>query len=208
MLLLLGWLGIEFLAYFALTPFPAGRRVMGLAVASLFLLAHLARERIVPKPFLLCSLVAGFALFTLDTWDAWPEKALAEQVQKHLSEAPKAPVWFQGHWGWQYYGERLGWRLVHPGSTRLEQGDYLVIPKIPDEYGFYRPYHGEARFLIPAEKVEQLADLSWDDRIPGCTIPTLYGGIVPVRQRVGPRMRVQLFRVVQPWQTELLQPPR
>lgn len=37
-------------------------------------------------------------------------------------------VWFQGHWGFQYYMERLGARPLEYMGTRFEPGDLVVIP--------------------------------------------------------------------------------
>ena len=36
-------------------------------------------------------------------------------------------LWFEGHWGFQYYMERAGFRPVDIQDLHLEDGDYLVI---------------------------------------------------------------------------------
>jgi hypothetical protein len=139
----------------------------------------------------------GLGLFALDTWDALPERQLAYRAAEIVNDDGR--VWTQGHWGWQYYTDRLGMTLVDPGHSELRAGDWLVLPVAPDEQGFYRPYHGEATFRLDPDAVESVAVLWWDDGIAGQTIPNLYGGTVPVRGRDHARLRVVVYRVTRDW---------
>ncbi|HET6574514.1 MAG TPA: glycosyltransferase family 39 protein [Fimbriiglobus sp.] len=204
---LIGWLGIELAAYFVLTPFPAGRRVIAVCVV-LGLIACRLVSRIrrirpgrTPERWIIVYAVGlGAGLFTLDTWDALPERQLAYQASEMIGDRKGGRVWTQGHWGWQYYTDRLGMTLVDPGHSELRAGDWLVLPVPPDEKtGFFRPYHGEATFRLDPEAVEIVGQLWWDDWIAGQTIPNLYGGVVPVIGRDHPRLRVAVYRITRDW---------
>jgi hypothetical protein len=203
---LAGWLLIEFLAYFMLTPFPAARRVLLLTFVGALIAARLMSRsrRLTPSPKWLptVSVVAGLSLFAVDTWDAYPEKRIAEQAREICTTGQ---VWFSGHWGFQYYCDRAGMQLVSPQRpnqpkySTLRPGDYLVLPIIPDSIGFYRPYHGEANFAIDSDAVQVMNHLCWDDWWPAQTIPNLYGGRVPVVPRSHPRLQVTIYRVTRDW---------
>ncbi|GAB4235055.1 MAG: hypothetical protein Kow00109_08210 [Acidobacteriota bacterium] len=38
-------------------------------------------------------------------------------------------TWFVGHWGWQYYAERAGLRMLHRDGEKPAPGDWLVWPE-------------------------------------------------------------------------------
>jgi hypothetical protein len=203
---LIGWLGIELIAYFALTPFPAGRRVILICVVLGFIACRLVSriQRIHPgrRPERWITYYAaglGLGLYALDAWDALPERQFAYRANEIIGDRRGAQVWMQGHWGWQYYTDRLGMTLVDPGRTTLRAGDWFVAPRLPNEVGFFRPYHGEATFHLDLDAIEPVAELSWDDWIAGQTIPSLYGGVVPINGRDHPRLRIHVFRIVRDW---------
>jgi hypothetical protein len=200
---LVGWLGIELAAYFVLTPFPATRRVVPLCVVIGLVacrLASQARPDRKPERWIVAySVAVMLGLQALDVWDALPEKRLAEQAAAAVGDRGPHRVWTQGHWGWQYYTDREGMRLVVPGRSELKAGDWLVFPVIPDREGFYRPYHGEATFPLDPAALEWVAEYVWDDPIPAQTVPSLYGGGVPVGRREHPRLRVVVYRVIRDW---------
>lgn len=215
---LAGWSVVELAGYFALTPFPAGRRVMALVVVGGLIAARLASRvgrtpsrRRVPAWVPVYGVAAGFALFALDFWDALPEKVFAHRAAIASKVGSPGTVWFTGHWGFQYYCDQLGMKPVvprmprRPGrpadalATMLHAGDRLVFPVLPDADGFYRPYHGEADFPLDPSAVELLEEFVWDDRLRAQTIPNLYGGAVPVTERAHPRLRVRVYRVLRDW---------
>jgi hypothetical protein len=203
---LIGWLGIELAAYFVLTPFPAGRRViavcvvLGLIACRLVSRVRRIRPRRTPERWIAAYAVGlGVGLLDLDVWDALPERQLAYRASEAIGDRRGGRVWTQGHWGWQYYADRLGMTLVDPGDSALRAGDWLVLPVPPTEKGFHRPYHGEATFHLDPEALESVAELWWDDWIAGQTIPNLYGGVVPVVGRDHPRLRVRVYRVTRDW---------
>lgn len=205
---LAAWFLVELAAYFILTPFPGGRRVISLVVVGTVLTGRVVDYRIrAGSEWLLptvslsaaATIVTGLMLYCVDTWDAMPEKAGPEAAVRTIGEQGTATLWFQGHWGFQYYCESAGMKLVDPGRSTLHEGDWLLVPKLPDEYGFYRPYHGGATFKIDRDAATLVGQWNWDDRLAAQTIPNLYGGNVPVTGRDNPRLSLELYRVHQDW---------
>lgn len=48
------------------------------------------------------------------------------------SEGPDRHPYYAGHWGWQWYATEAGLRPYEPGGTRLEPGDLIIRPRLPD----------------------------------------------------------------------------
>lgn len=205
-LFVIGWVLLEVAGYFALTPFPAGRRVIGLTLALGVLAARVAsrtgriRATLRPPRWVLAfGVTAGLLLAALDTFDAFPEKALAEHAAAAVREKdPTATVWYCGHWGFQYYCERAGMKPYVPGS-RLAPGDYIVFPLFPGDKGFYRPDSQNTPEPPVGWVMERVGVFTWDDPLPAQTIPNFYGGEEPVIGRDHPRLRVAVERVIRPW---------
>ena len=51
----------------------------------------------------------------------------AEQTCARFGQGP-TKLWFDGHWGFQYYMEKLGSKAVVAGQSQLGEGDILAIP--------------------------------------------------------------------------------
>ena len=146
-------------------------------------------------------IVLGIVLFTIDVWDARPEMELAQEAAT-VVKGQGGTVWFNGHWGFQYYCERAGMKPVVPDRTVMEPGDWLVFPAIPDDFGFYRPYHSGAKFIPDERFLKREAEFVCDDWLSATTIPTLYGGSFPVLGRSHPRLRIVVYRVIDTYQPE------
>ena len=39
-------------------------------------------------------------------------------------------IWYVGHWGWQWYADRAGFRQYDPDRSALSEGDYLIVPEL------------------------------------------------------------------------------
>ena len=192
---LIGWLAVEVVGYFALTPFPASRRVVPLVLALGFAVARAAPQK--PPAWVIAFGVAcGLALLALDTWDARVEPAGVEAAAAIIGDLGPRAVWTQGHWGWQYAADRRGWQPLHPDSPVLGPGIFVVLPVEPDMTGFYRPYHGGLKAHFRPDSLELVGEWVWQDRLAAQTVPNLYGGVFPVVGRDHPRLRVQVYRVV------------
>ncbi|MBA4064646.1 MAG: hypothetical protein C0501_13220 [Isosphaera sp.] len=198
---LAGWLLVELAGYFALTPFPAARRVIGLVVVGALVAARAAHRpgRRPPGWVVGFGVAAGVAVAALDVLDAYPEKACAERAAAVTADRPPgATVWYVGHWGFQFYCERAGMRPAFPGRV-LMPGDLLVRPDYPEDGSFHRPDIERFPSRPPAWAAEPVADLVWDDGVFGRTVPNLYGGDSPVVSRDRPRLRVVVYRITKTW---------
>lgn len=203
-----GWVLLELAGYFALTPFPAARRVIGptvaLGVLSARVVSRTGRARPDRRPpgwVVPFGVAAGVLTAALDTWDAYPEKALAERAAAAVRDRPAGSrVWYAGHWGFQFYCERAGMRAAYPGAE-LAAGDYLVVPLYPTATGFYRPDSVNAR-VEPPEDAERVAEFVWEDGLAAATVPSFYGGPNPVVGRDYPRLQVGVFRLTRDWVAE------
>ena len=199
-LFLVGWVALEIVGALGLSPFPAARRVLGVC----FVLSILGVRAAPVHGFSLRIAAAGSAAFSIlvfavDCWDAQAEKVLAERAAAVVRPEPGETVWFNGHWGFQYYCDRAGMKPVVPGQSALKPGDWLVYPVIPGDGGFYRPWHGFASFDIDARSIEKITTLVWDDPLQAQTIPNLYGGGVPIQNRNHPRLTLAIYRVTADW---------
>jgi Dolichyl-phosphate-mannose-protein mannosyltransferase len=83
----------------------------------------------------------------LSVWIAAGDASLANSARTAAMETyaktrgKGGTVWFEGHWGFQYYMEMLGARPADFGNPQLAPGDYVVIPEnniqlqeIPPQY--------------------------------------------------------------------------
>jgi hypothetical protein len=201
-----GWVLLEVAGYFALTPFPAARRVVGVTIVLAVLAARAVSrvtrahpERRSPGWVVLFGIAVGVLVAALDAYDALPERVLAERAAAVRARSPEARMWFVGHWGFQYYCERAGMKPAVPGEAILEPGDYLVLPLFPTDRGFFRPDSANGRVELPAGVGERVAELVWDDALSAQTIPNFYGGIEPVLGRDHPRLQVGVYRITREW---------
>jgi hypothetical protein len=81
-------------------------------------------------------LVAGFAAAAaLALATAWADARLAASAQLAAQTlvrdlvAAGGQVWYQGHWGFQFYAEREGARALDARGPRPAPGDVVVVPR-------------------------------------------------------------------------------
>jgi hypothetical protein len=199
-----GWVLLELAGYFAMTPFPAARRVIGVSLAIGVLSARAvsrSRSRRPGRWVAPFGVAAGVLVAALDGYDATPEKVVAERAAAAVPAGARG--WYVGHWGFQFYCERAGLRPAIVGHAELAAGDYLVLPLFPHPDGFDRPFPGWVWYQLapPEDAVEWVGEFSWDDRLAAQTIPNFYGGTEPVvgRDLRLPRLRVAVYRMTRDW---------
>jgi 4-amino-4-deoxy-L-arabinose transferase-like glycosyltransferase len=56
------------------------------------------------------------------------DRSAVRQIAASLAGEP-ADLWFQGHWGFQYYMQADGGRAVDVGRASCRPGDFMVIPR-------------------------------------------------------------------------------
>ncbi|MBY0522951.1 MAG: glycosyltransferase family 39 protein [Gemmataceae bacterium] len=201
---LIVWLLLEVMGYFALTPFPAVRRVFGVVVVGTLLAGRLASRRCRSAEqrrlvWLAGALSIGLGLlfWSVDTNDAYAEKRAAEDAAEFIrAREPDATIWYVGHWGFQHYAERAGMIPVIPGGiqrvegSRLRKGDWFVKPdwRLNQQMVRVSKWHTE-----PVE------DRVTADHLPLRTVQGYYGGRIPLEHHSGPRVTVSIFRVTEDW---------
>jgi hypothetical protein len=195
---LLYWLALEVAGYFAMSPFPAARRVLGLFVASTFVLGRLAtrtlpaseQRRLLRLP-LLANALAGLLFFGVDFHEARQTQRAVELARDWIRPrlAPGERVFYVGHWGFQYYAERAGMRAAVDRQfykrTILRAGDFLVVPD---------RRVAQQRFWIDPERSAPVQVLRLEDALPLRTLYCYYQGRTPLERHDGPRMHVTVYR--------------
>jgi hypothetical protein len=78
------------------------------------------------------TMAAGLAIALAVTWAdlrlAGAGREAARRVAA-LEESATGPIWFQGHWGFQWYMEQQGARALDLGNVSLPRGAILVLPE-------------------------------------------------------------------------------
>jgi 4-amino-4-deoxy-L-arabinose transferase-like glycosyltransferase len=72
----------------------------------------------------LLSLLVAFADFRL----ADSARAAATEIRSKFAITSSATVWFQGHWGFQYYAQASGFRAFDSTQPQTRPGDLMVMP--------------------------------------------------------------------------------
>jgi hypothetical protein len=192
---LIGWLVLELLAYYVLTPFAAARRVMGMVVVATLMLGRIFTTNRDPQRgkwmHRYCALGVGIGLVYAwtDYRDAVAEHdALLESIKLvHEQSGDRPRIWFAGHWGFQYYGEREGLQTIYPRESIIEEGDWIIVPDSPP-----RPYSQTVQLQMPFAAKRGVVEIH--DDWPLNTNPIYYDGYMPIRRHDGYRLRVAVYR--------------
>jgi hypothetical protein len=194
---LVGWLGLELAGYFALSPIPAVRRILGLFIVGTLVAGRLATRagRAGPRRTLvgavaLGNVALGLGLFAVDLYDADAERAAARQTARLVQQRPAgATAWFAVEcWaGFTFYAERAGLkRLGAPGEPPPRPGDWLAVMHRPA----WRPGP-----LVAHRWGQQIGRVRVGDSLPLRTNPCYYAGRAPVEHHCGPRVAVTIYRL-------------
>lgn len=193
---LLLWLGLEVAGFFALSPFPAERRVLGLVVVLTLLIGRLAartcrQRRRLLATVLACGILLGLGFQAVDYREAAASREAVDRAASWIArQGGKGTVWFTGHWGLQFYAERAGMvPLPDRGAAAaspLKPDDWLLVP---DEH------IDQQRVDLGELPLDEVHCLVLDDRIPLRTLPFYYVGHVGIEHRRGPRLTLRIYRV-------------
>jgi hypothetical protein len=217
---LLLWLGLEVAGYFAMTPFPAVRRLLGVVVVGTLIAGHLAARtcRSPPRRRLVVGVAAygvalGLGFYAVDLCEAWTEKAAAEQAATLIQEQGGGTGWYVGHWGFQFYAERAGMQPVvtaPPPQYCYESEGPIPLPPlsrpipmppvsqlkegdwivVPDYRVTQQPLY------LDATKTEPVFWFAVRDPIPLRTVMCYYSGNTALEHRAEPtRLQVTVYRV-------------
>jgi hypothetical protein len=206
------WLVLEAALYIPLAPFPAARRVLGpFVVGGLILARLLSRTSLAPRPhpFLwplgLGSLAVAVCFLLVDWHDALVHQRAAEQAYQWIQARRGGRTWYVGHWGFQYYAERLGMTPVIPAyyrpaddgpgqpiplpaPSRLQPGDWLVVPD---------PRLEQPWIQLDPEFLDRKHQLTFAGGLPVTTMSCYYGGRTPLAYHRGTNLEVRIYRVRQ-----------
>ena len=194
---LVAWLAIEIAGYFAISPYPAARRLLGVSLAATLLGARAAALRAPSQDArtgVRIAATTGIALGLLyygsDLADARARRALLEHTQQRLSELGadrhRETVWFAGHWDFQFHAERAGMQHVVAGESHLLAGDWLLIPA-----------HTPRAALALWSSYFRIEDkVSVASASPWSTLPIYYDGPAPLRRQPETLDSVNILRVV------------
>jgi len=131
------------------------------------------------------SAIIAVSLVVADCRVANSARTAAEQIAAEYKSANHT-IWFEGHWGFQYYMEKLGGQPVDVERSLLQPGDIVVvpfnnsnpIPLPPDSVGWLGDFSCQPRFWINLSVgTESGAGGFYSADL--CPIPFRVGGIPP-----------------------------
>lgn len=143
------------------------RSVYPLIPAAAILLAKRLEERKILSDRRLRSAVAILMIVSggFSIWVAAGDAALANSARQaaalSMSKAEGATVWFEGHWGFQYYMEALGARELDFSNLELKPGDLVVVPSNNIQIRSVPPQIVGARNSIELPLNNWVATVSW-----------------------------------------------
>jgi hypothetical protein len=184
---LVGWLGLELASYFALSPYPAARRVLGVVMAATLLVGRLAARdgRLAPAWAAAgVSAALGLLAYGVEFRQSQAEQALAAKVVRHVRRfAPHAEVYCFGFGAFTFYGERLGLTRLETTGRPARPGDWLAVL---GDWSAAEQLQPLLRRLVPEGRLER-----------GTPFPfrSCYQvGGTPLEHHEGPLVTVALFR--------------
>jgi hypothetical protein len=95
-------------------------------------------------PASVVSLLVGWADFSL----ADSARTAATRIATVL-KSESGPVWFQGHWGFQYYMQAKGGLPIDLNDPKSLPGDVMIVPSNNTDVFYY-----DRRFLDPLQELE------------------------------------------------------
>ncbi len=215
------WLGLEGAGYFALTPFPAVRRVMGLFLVLTLVVGRLATLncRRLRRPYLIPTLVGfgvilGLIYHITDDLTAFSQEQVVQLAHQWIEEHRYDPVpgtemtidpgqqtvWYVGHWGFQFYAERAGMKPIILPYQQKEQLPFALPPASYCRKGDWVVVPDWRIFQqgLDREKgaLQEVHHLAVTDPWPWRTLHCYYGGSVGIDHHLGStRQEVRVFRV-------------
>jgi hypothetical protein len=190
---LVGWFLVELVFSFAIAPFGAARRVIGITLVALLILLRITRNdeqkglSLLPQRVALVStIIVTLGLQLTDIDEARAQAiSVADGRQSIRVQDASARIWYVGHWGFAYYADRLGLMPIVPEESRMQFGDWVLVPDGVDSQPVdFSPdrFRVEGMIEIPAS-------------LPWSTVPEFYAGVFPIGSSNGVALRVQLLRV-------------
>lgn len=200
---LLLWLVLEVGGFFALSPFPAVRRVLGVVLVVTLLAGRLAsrtcwtsQRRMLIRGTIVAGISLGCFFFGIDWLEARAAQRAAQLVAgRNWELAPGRTHWYLSWWGFGHYAERGG---LKP----------LVLDRSPPQPGDVITVHDNAVLCRVLEerkavyRLELLDTITVGDPLRLHTVPCYYDGRTPAEHGEAGRITLRIFRVLPPVATQ------
>jgi hypothetical protein len=201
-LFLTGWLTIEIVAYFGLSPIPAVRRVLGLLAVTTLIIGRLAArtcraptQTSLVRKVVFAGMTLGLLFYFVDFHDAQVEKRAAQDAAQtilalkgHVPESQGA-TWYVARWGFQFYAERAGMLPVIPDESALQPGDWIAVSDGP-------AYTKVVAKHLSHYQLELVTKLVFKDHLPLGTMLGYYSTGIPIHHQEEARRIVSIYRVI------------
>jgi hypothetical protein len=193
------------------------RSVLPLIPAAAILLARqldeypsIARERMRLNLVAALAVSGALSLWVTQADAAWADSAHeAAEIIYHKAQNENTNVWFQGHWGFQYYMQLHGAHPIDYARTRLNAGDLVVIPENSIETYKMKPQFIASAELLEIPLHEQMATMRWE---LGAGFYSTHWGPLPFATGNVPPERYYILRAasipsgVSPWEDPFTAP--
>jgi hypothetical protein len=159
---------------------------------------HLDSSPQLQRKVALALILSGLVSFWLAKADAdWANSAeQAAAVIHQQTEHQAGTVWFQGHWGFQYYMQLLGFHPVDFLKTDMQRGDLLVVPENnADAYIMPNPQLVASTNLLQINLAQPLSTMRWRN---GAGFYSSFYGPLPFAFGASDSERYYLFRLSSP----------
>jgi hypothetical protein len=148
------------------------------------------------------ALLGAISLWVTKADSDWANSArqAAQAIhQQHQNE--HAGMWFEGHWGFQYYMQQYGARPMDFSKPSTSAGDLLVVPQ-GNALGYTMP---SAQYVASAEllqlKLNQpLATMDWRR---GAGFYSSFYGFLPFVFATPATEQYYILRLAKPWDARL-----
>lgn len=105
-------------------------------------------------PALLLALAIGWGDYALANTQRRAAAAICGELRPHGKT-----IWYQGHWGFQYYMDQEGAQAVDIKAATMQIGDFLVIPE--NNTNTFAPDSYLPNFMVPDVKVYNYPASRW-----------------------------------------------
>lgn len=190
------WLMLELMGYFALSPFPAVRRVIGITLVFTFLAARVLSKLPALKESsqslfrnIICfGIGLGGLFYLVDFMDAQAAKQIAHEIKRRDWGLTKDNThWHLTWWGLSYYADEQGLKQLKLNQTIPKKGDIISVHNIEELVKDLKT-HKE----IDLELIETV---NVGDGFPLRTTSNYYSGRTPMEHNQGPRVSILVYKV-------------
>ena len=109
----------------------------------------------------LLSVILTLLVTYADFASAFSQKRAAKEILNRYA-APNKTIWFQGHWGFQYYIEAMGAKPFNFNQPKVRDGEIVIVPVNNTNVRYLPepPYKNTSRFKISKGQWVSVMDYS------------------------------------------------